>query len=103
MGVHVGQPRKVFNAMSRRAEYMGPAVNTAARITTMSHGGQIVVSQAVYDRIRDSGLAKEKKRLASLGKFDMPDSPQGAAPLTHTPHTAHRTHSRHTHTLHGTT
>jgi class 3 adenylate cyclase len=96
MGVHVGQPRKVFNAMSRRAEYMGPAVNTAARITTMSHGGQIVVSQAVYDRIRDSGLAKEKKRLASLGKFDMPDSPQGAAPPTHASHTAHtRTHRTH--------
>jgi hypothetical protein len=89
MGVHVGQTRKVFNGMSLRAEYMGPAVNKAAWITTMSHGGQIVVSQAVYDRIRDSGLAKEKKRLASLGKFDMPDSPQGAAPLTHTPHTAH--------------
>jgi class 3 adenylate cyclase len=65
--------------MSRRAEYMGPAVNTAARITTMSHGGQIVLSQAVFEKIKATDLAKEAKRLACLGKFEMPDSPEGLA------------------------
>lgn len=35
---------------------------------------QILLSQAVYDKIKDSELAKEKNRLACLGRFEMPDS-----------------------------
>jgi class 3 adenylate cyclase len=77
MGVHVGEPRKLFNAMSRRAEYVGPTVNTAARITTMAHGGQILVSEAAHAKIKGTPLAKEKKRLTPLGKFEMPDSVEG--------------------------
>jgi class 3 adenylate cyclase len=78
MGVHVGEPRRVFNAMSRRAEYTGLPVTAAASITTMAHGGQILVSQAAYGKVKGSDLAGEKKRFKSLGKADVPDSPEGA-------------------------
>jgi hypothetical protein len=35
---------------------------------------QIMLSHAVYERIKDSELAKEKNRFACLGRFEMPDS-----------------------------
>ena len=56
MGVHVGTPRVVRDAMTRRVEYIGPVVNAAARITAMTHGGQIVLSHVAHDKIKDSTL-----------------------------------------------
>jgi len=78
MGVHLGQPRAVRDPMTRRVEYIGPAVNTAARITAMAHGGQILLSAAAYDKIKDTPLASpESKQISYLGKFEMPDAPKG--------------------------
>jgi class 3 adenylate cyclase len=81
MGVHIGTPRVVRDLMTRRVEYIGPAVNAAARITALTHGGQIVLSQAVYDKIKGTELMKQHKgRLGCLGKFEMPDAPNGSWP-----------------------
>jgi hypothetical protein len=77
MGVHVGEPRRVADPMTRRIEFTGPVVNTAARITTLSHGGQVLISEAAWDKIRESAMSKERNRLACVGKFEMPDSPEG--------------------------
>jgi class 3 adenylate cyclase len=77
MGVHAGQPRMVRDPMTRRVEYIGPVVNAAARITAMTHGGQILMSAAAYGKIRESEVAKETKRVTCLGKFEMPDAPHG--------------------------
>ncbi len=41
IGVHVGRPRLIRDPMSRKVEYMGPCVNIAARITALTHGGQV--------------------------------------------------------------
>jgi class 3 adenylate cyclase len=80
MGVHVGQPRVVRDPMTRRVEYIGPVINAAARITAMTHGGQILLSGATFGKItEESELAK---RMVCLGKFEMPDAPTG----THSPH-----------------
>jgi class 3 adenylate cyclase len=81
MGIHVGTPRVVKDPLTRRVEYIGPAVNAAARITAMTHGGQILVSGQAYAKMKDSELAKEKQRFLSLGKFEMPDSPEGMLQL----------------------
>ncbi len=42
MGVHVGKAQQVRDPMTRKFEYVGPAVNVSARITAMSHGGQVL-------------------------------------------------------------
>jgi class 3 adenylate cyclase len=61
-------------------EYIGPVINAAARITAMTHGGQILLSGATFDKVRESELAsKEAKRMVCLGKFEMPDSPKGTS------------------------
>ncbi|ELR11090.1 serine/threonine protein kinase [Acanthamoeba castellanii str. Neff] len=62
--------------MTRRVEYIGPVVNAAARITAMTHGGQIVMSHAVHAKVKDADTMT--KRLVHLGKFEMPDAPAGA-------------------------
>jgi class 3 adenylate cyclase len=77
MGVHVGMPRLVRDPMTRRMEYIGPVVNAAARITALTHGGQIVMSRATYIKIKDDVAAQRK--ILTLGRFEMPDSPKGAS------------------------
>lgn len=77
MGVHYGQPRVVSDPMTRRIDFIGPVVNAAARITAITHGGQILLSDTAYARIKDSDLAHESQRITCLGKFEMPDAPKG--------------------------
>lgn len=57
--------------MSRRVEYVGPVVNTAVRITAVTHGGQIILSDAVYERLRDTELLHEHNRFVSLGVHNL--------------------------------
>jgi hypothetical protein len=85
MGINAGQPRLVRDAMTRRAEYIGPVVNAAARITAMAHGGQVLLSESAFRKLKDSDLAKESNRIACLGKFDMPDSPHMGGGTAHAP------------------
>ena len=40
MGIHTG------TAEFRDGDYFGPALNRAARLTAIGHGGQVLVSQA---------------------------------------------------------
>ena len=47
MGVHTGEPSE------RDGDYYGPAVNQAARLMGIAHGGQIVCSGVVADLVGD--------------------------------------------------
>jgi len=47
MGIHAGESR------FREGDYYGSTVNRAARIMSISHGGQIVLSAAVYILLKD--------------------------------------------------
>jgi class 3 adenylate cyclase len=85
MGVHVGQPRMVRDPMTRRVEYIGPVINAAARITAMTHGGQVLLSGATFAKVQDTELSREAKRMVCLGKFEMPDAPTGTHSCTHSP------------------
>jgi class 3 adenylate cyclase len=78
MGVHVGTPKLVRDPMTRRVEYIGPVVNAAARITAMTHGGQVVMSHAAHNKLPSTTDASSVgSRVVSLGKFEMPDVPNG--------------------------
>ncbi len=68
MGVHAGQ------AQRRQGDYFGPALNRAARLMEIAHGGQILVSQAVEQLVRDAPL--KDVRLKDLGKHRLRDLTQ---------------------------
>jgi tRNA A-37 threonylcarbamoyl transferase component Bud32 len=54
MGVHAGPARASLDPLTRRTNYVGPTVDTALQIAAAAHGGQIVVSQIVRDKLGDA-------------------------------------------------
>ena len=65
MGIHTGE------AVERDGDYFGPTVNRAARLMAIGHGGQVLVSHATEQLIRDSlpdGVA-----LVDLGEHRLRD------------------------------
>jgi class 3 adenylate cyclase len=62
MGVHTGA------AEIRDGDYYGTARNRAARIMSVAHGGQIVVSRATEELVQDSAV-----ELADLGEHALRD------------------------------
>jgi len=86
MALHTGE------AHEREGDYYGPAVNRAARIRALAAGGQVLVSAATAELLRD-GLPDETL-LADAGRHQLPGltrdehifelAPVGS-PLTRTP------------------
>ena len=69
MGLHTGV------AELREGDYFGSAVNRAARLMDLAHGGQVVCSQATADLARD-GLA-EGVAFVDLGEHRLRDLSRG--------------------------
>jgi predicted ATPase/class 3 adenylate cyclase len=61
----------------RNGDYAGPALNRVARLLSVGHGGQTLMSQAVYDLVGDS-LA-DGVELRSLGEHSLKDLQQPLA------------------------
>ncbi len=77
IAVHTGE------AELRDGDYFGPAVNRTARLRGIAHGGQMVLSQATADLVRD-GLP-DRAALHDLGIHRLPDlgRPEIVYGLTH--------------------
>src|SRR5215207_1032023 len=77
MGLHTGV------AEVREGDYYGTAVNRAARVAAVAHGGQIVASAATTDLVRDD-LSPEVA-LVDLGEHRLRDlgRPERIAAVTH--------------------
>ena len=59
-GLHHGE------AVMRGTDYVGTAVNVAARVASFARGGQVVATHAVADAARSAAIA-----VAPLGPFDL--------------------------------
>ena len=66
MGVHCGEPQRTDEG------YVGMAVNTAARVSAIGHGGQILVSEAAVGEI-DDAAARAGVTLRDLGAHRLKD------------------------------
>jgi predicted ATPase len=64
-GLHVGVDEQ------RDGDFYGPAVNRAARVTAAAHGGQVLLSQAVVDRL--AGRMPDGASLRALGRVRLRD------------------------------
>ena len=76
MGIHVGSPRSKRDPTTRRVEYSGAAIDIAARITALTHGGQILVSGPAFAKLKSEKML----RFARVGRFDVTGSPSGTCP-----------------------
>ncbi len=65
MGLHTG------DAVARDGDYYGPAINRAARVMSSAHGGQVVVSHATEEILRDA--LPDDIALVDLGEHRLPD------------------------------
>ena len=63
MGLHTG------TAEEREGDYFGPAVNRAARVMAAGHGGQVLVSLATEELVRDR--LPEDVTLLDLGEHPL--------------------------------
>src|SRR5205085_6986055 len=63
MALHTGE------AIEREGDYFGPALNRAARLRGLADGGQILVSQAVAEVVRDH--LPDDTGLRSLGEHQL--------------------------------
>jgi predicted ATPase/class 3 adenylate cyclase len=77
IGVHTGA------AEERGGDYYGPAVNRAARVAAAGHGGQIIVSHATEELVRD--VLPAKVGVVDLGEHRLRDlsRPERIFQLTH--------------------
>ena len=76
MGLHLGE------AEERGGDYFGPVVNSAARVESAGHGGQVLITEAVrsasgFDEVTDLGTRRlrdvaEPIHLYQLGDSDFP-------------------------------
>jgi len=65
MGCHVGIVDREYVEITGRVDYFGPPVNMAARVESMAHGGEILVSEACFEVLRDT----YPESLTCLGSF----------------------------------
>ncbi len=66
IGLHTGEPLVEFDAQGK-ADYFGPAVNRAARISSAGHGGQTLMSGAMAEPLRE--VLNGKCEFFELGEF----------------------------------
>ena len=74
MGANWGAPRAARDAITRRVEFLGTPVNVAARLATIAQGGQILLSQDIFDKVKNKDSITKKGQLIKLGKFHAGDS-----------------------------
>jgi adenylate cyclase len=55
-GLHLGRPRKI------RGDYLGVAVNVAARVADAASGGELLVSDAALERLDQGAFESKRKR-----------------------------------------
>jgi adenylate cyclase len=60
-GIHIGRPRRVGG------DYLGTDVNIAARVADAASGGEVLVSDAVRERIDESELKLKRRRFKAKG------------------------------------
>eukprot|EP00668_Euglena_longa_P010228 GGOE01012406.1.p1 GENE.GGOE01012406.1~~GGOE01012406.1.p1 ORF type:complete len:1001 (+),score=330.95 GGOE01012406.1:213-3005(+) len=49
IGIHTGEPDCILDTVTKGYDYYGPAVNVAARVESAARGGQVLVSESVFE------------------------------------------------------
>lgn len=96
IGINYGEAVVGNIGSTQRLEYtvIGDSVNTAARLQTLAQGGEIVVSDSVYQQVKDQFdfipmepvQVKGKAKVLKVWKIKLPIYTQADKPLVSNPH-----------------
>eukprot|EP00002_Diphylleia_rotans_P013188 TRINITY_DN256_c1_g2_i1.p1 TRINITY_DN256_c1_g2~~TRINITY_DN256_c1_g2_i1.p1 ORF type:complete len:2532 (-),score=481.87 TRINITY_DN256_c1_g2_i1:2062-8733(-) len=75
MGVHMGEPLCREDPITGRMDYYGPVVNTAARVGGFPKGGQVVISEAVYNIVSQDLSVLSNPKIRDLGEHELKGLP----------------------------
>lgn len=67
MGVHIGRPKVVRDAVTRKVEYSGPVVDEAAQFAKLTQGGQVLVSSKAHAKFHSE---RSKENYKTSGSVD---------------------------------
>ena len=56
VGLHYGKAQIMYDEVTKGYDYYGNLVNAAARVESVAHGGQIVVTDSLYWAVQASDL-----------------------------------------------
>ena len=73
MGIHMGAPDCRPDPRTGRMDYLGPVTNRAARIAQAGHGGQVLLSEAVWREVRRQTPRLNDPAVKELGEFRLRD------------------------------
>jgi class 3 adenylate cyclase len=65
MGLHYGMAERVYDQVTKRYDYFGNTVNCAARVESIAKGGQVFISQPLFDAV------KENLKLVDILQFSL--------------------------------
>ncbi|QRN96900.1 AAA family ATPase [Archangium violaceum] len=71
MGVHLGEPECRIDTRTGRADYFGRMVNVTARVAAAGHGGQVLVSGAVWAQVEGMLEALGQPVVRPLGEYHL--------------------------------
>ncbi len=63
IGMHFGEPHCEQDNITMHVEYYGPVVNEAASIAAYAHGGQVLMSSDLYQRLSQGTTKLEEQCL----------------------------------------
>lgn len=78
MGVHWCEPEAYVDPTTGRMDYAGPEVNRASRVAQAAYGGQILLSAATWDALKDDETLTDSAITVDLGAHQLRgiDSPE---------------------------
>ena len=69
MGIHSGVPLSQTDPVTGRMDYFGKVVNKCARISSVALGGQLLVSDTVWEEIQKDPVYISTVKATPLGSF----------------------------------
>eukprot|EP00475_Leptophrys_vorax_P022764 TRINITY_DN30983_c0_g1_i6.p1 TRINITY_DN30983_c0_g1~~TRINITY_DN30983_c0_g1_i6.p1 ORF type:complete len:282 (-),score=65.60 TRINITY_DN30983_c0_g1_i6:43-888(-) len=80
MGAHAGYSNCRRNPVTNRMDYFGPDINLSSRVSSSSHGGQVVCTQEVVDCLRTA--ERNGSFLKNFSKYEFPIIQECPGPYT---------------------
>ena len=71
IGLNSGPCDVIFDEVTKGFDYYGTTVNTAARVESVGHGGQVLITKSTFDELCDSHFDSNTCEMKECGSFPL--------------------------------